>query len=132
MIAVKTKDPVRKQAFTADQISQCVTTVELALIRGNKAEALAAIERAFVPPDARSADPRDWLICELDLNPRVENLLESHGITTVGQLCNVTANTIYSWPQSGRTRVEEIRQALQRVGLRLRGTSVLECAGATA
>ena len=59
-------------------------------------------------------------IGSLGLSARVERALEDAGITTVGQLVEMTPSEVLALPKIGEKALSEIREALERKGLRLK------------
>lgn len=62
----------------------------------------------------------DEPIGTLGLSARVARALEDAGITTVGQLVNLSASEVLALPKIGEKALDEIREALERKGLRLK------------
>lgn len=54
-----------------------------------------------------------------DLSTRTANCLRAYEITTVGELCQHSADGVLSWENAGRKTLDEIRTVLGRIGLKL-------------
>ncbi len=66
------------------------------------------------------AESSEEPIGSLGLSARVERALEDAGITTVGQLVDMTPSEVLALPKIGEKALSEIREALERRGLTLK------------
>lgn len=64
----------------------------------------------------------------LDLTTRGKNVLNSMGITTVGELMQLTENQLLGWPNVGRSTVKNVKEILAELDLSL-GTSITNWPG---
>lgn len=56
--------------------------------------------------------PDDILIDQLDLPPRIERVLQSQGVKTVGEVRETTDEVLRSFPDLGRGSVKFLRKVL--------------------
>lgn len=61
------------------------------------------------------------MLTVLDLNCRITNRLGADGIFRVGELCRCSADDLTRLPGFGKRSLQEVQEALQRVGRSLRG-----------
>lgn len=59
-------------------------------------------------------------LSDLRLSLRPSRHAARRGITTVGQLCRLTADDVLEWGGFGDASLREVEEALKRVGLGLR------------
>lgn len=93
--------------------SDSVRTIEPIRIYGNNPW---GVEEQPVKP---MGDP----IEQLDLTVRAYNVLKRHGIHTVSELCDMTADQVHDLEVGGRLVVESVRKQLAERGLHLKGES---------
>jgi hypothetical protein len=110
-------------ALPAAAIGVCVAKVEIALHRGNREEALAAVEAAFnVEPIGPIT--LDSPIADLGLEVLICNMLEGAAIFTVGDLTSVTVTELRTIANLGGTRINVIRTSMAKHGFSLSGSGV--------
>ncbi len=63
----------------------------------------------------------DMLIEELELSVRSYNCLKREGVETVGELISRTETELLNTPNFGKKSIDEVRDRLARLGLKLRG-----------
>lgn len=63
----------------------------------------------------------DMLIEELELSVRSYNCLKREGVETVGDLISRTEAELLNTPNFGKKSIDEVRERLARLGLKLRG-----------
>ncbi len=63
----------------------------------------------------------EMLIEELELSVRSYNCLKREGVETVGDLIAKTEAELLNTPNFGKKSIDEVREKLQRLGLKLRG-----------
>ena len=69
-------------------------------------------------------DSENWSakpLSDLRLSVRVTTSLEAGGVTSVGELCKRSADDLLNFRNFGVSTLNEVRQRLAKVGLRLRG-----------
>lgn len=98
-------------------VAKCLGQVELALHRGNREEAEAAIAAAFAVDEPEGVT-LDSPVVDLRLSARVLNVLEHWAIYTVRDLCNESVHSLAAM-EFGRRAAKEIRLAVERCGYRL-------------
>ncbi len=74
-----------------------------------------------VAPGAPAAEGDDRLIEELEIGVRAYNCLKRAGIQTVGDLITRSESELNAIPNFGRRSTEEVIEALNQLGLSLRG-----------
>jgi DNA-directed RNA polymerase subunit alpha len=74
-----------------------------------------------VAPGAPVAEGDDRLIEELEIGVRAYNCLKRAGIQTVGDLITRSESELNAIPNFGRRSTEEVIEALNQLGLSLRG-----------
>jgi len=127
----KTNGPSISQAKLTDVIAehphirhiaqQHAKMLEVAIYRGNKAKAMAVVERAFqVLGDAVTYDPATRL--DAILPPRISGILECSRITTIGQLCGLSRKELARLPQVRFSTVDKIEYDLAEIGLSLKSS----------
>lgn len=96
--ARKSAEMVARDAVSLpeDRVSRCLQTIELALRRSNKDEALAAVERAFSVEAENSFVSKTSHIEEIGLDDRVLGALHAHNIFTIGDLILCELATLYT------------------------------------
>jgi DNA-directed RNA polymerase subunit alpha len=65
------------------------------------------------------------LIEELDLGVRSYNCLKRVGVETIGDLIAKSEAELAAIPNFGKKSIEEVKEALERNGLALRGSELL-------
>lgn len=100
---------------------QCLGQVDVALMHGDPNEAKRAIDRAFEAAGHHEQIEFGSHIQVLALSERTKNALENKGIATVGALESCTEADIRAMDKRrgavlGNTALDEIRQALAKVG----------------
>jgi DNA-directed RNA polymerase alpha subunit len=102
----------------------CLGCVEIALIRGNREEAYAAIDFAF----REDSEPvtLDSPIATLRLPERITGALERAGIFSVGALTSKSGFDLRSLWNFGESAIDQVRTVLARHGFGLRGKSMRE------
>ena len=80
------------------------------------ADEFIAIGEQRADPQPQNTEP----ISVLNLCTRTQNTLQRNGIETVGQLTANTERTLRAFYDVGDTKIEEITEALQQRGLRLK------------
>lgn len=116
----ETTQPRTLRPLAEDAQHRVMAMVEMAIRRGNPAEAHAAIDRAFTARDSGRIDLGGSLH-QLGLPSRTVTLIEKHGVRTVLELSGYTAEELRTLPQIGDKTIEEIEAGLEAVGLHLRG-----------
>jgi DNA-directed RNA polymerase alpha subunit len=120
--------PDFQHPFPPDRIGECLARVEIALQRGNRDEANAAIARLFEQAKITAADgitPDSFvseLIDETDRNAlpmRIVNTLERHGIHRVRQLVKCSPADLLEISSFAERAVDHIEAALAKHGLNL-------------
>lgn len=106
--------------ITDDVVQQCLGMVELALRRGSREEALAAVARAFAAVAQPNVDLRDGSLHELGLDFKTVSILAANRIETIGQLSTHTSDELLAIRQIGKGTVDLIESRLAAAGLRLR------------
>lgn len=101
----------------------CLGCIAEALEAGNRAQADAALDRAFATQPALCVD-RHSHIAELDLDTRTVNLFERGGVRTVGELADLTEREAAKIRGVGEAIVDNVKIALRRVGLAFRKDQV--------
>ena len=112
-------DSMMPYALPRDVIATALTQLEVAMLHGNKDEAICVVQRAFEvagqePITARSP------IARLDLIPRLVSILESAKLTQVGHLLEMTADDLLGVAHIGHKGAMQIRLALRKAGMKLR------------
>lgn len=105
--------------ITDEAITLCLGAIDLAIRRGNRDEAVAAIDRVFRDAGDKSGVTLDSSVFELDLPLRTANRLEASGIYRVRDLVECNAATLGEIPNFGPKVILEIERALDKVGLKL-------------
>ena len=94
--------------------------VRVCLQRGEKAAAIAAIERAFLEAGHEDQFDAQTPLSSLGLCSRVRYALEDNGVLTVLALSSLTSFQLIQMPRVGMHAVEEVRRELAKVGRKLR------------
>lgn len=100
-----------------EAISICLNTIDLAIRRGNRDEAVAAIDRLM--RDTIETVTLDSHVSELDISVRTANRLEDRGVDCVRDLVECNAATLGELSQFGPNAILEIERALEKIGLKL-------------
>ena len=80
------------------------------------ADEFIAIGEIRASPQPQNAESIDVL----NLCVRTRRTLRSNGVETIGQLTSITERTLRDFHDVGDTKIEEITEALQERGLRLK------------
>jgi DNA-directed RNA polymerase subunit alpha len=109
----------RPEALPADVIQRALARAEVAMLHGNKEEALLAMHDAFVeagdePITATSP------IARLDIPSRLLSILETSQITLVGHLLEMTWDQLLQTRSVGSKGATQVVLALRKVGFKLR------------
>lgn len=100
-----------------EAVSRCVETVRIALMRANREEAIAAVNRAFGYQPAAVNVEFSTPIADLGLDVRTSNMLEEHGIKTAGALAATTPAELDKLPQAGPRFIERLREVMEKYKL---------------
>jgi DNA-directed RNA polymerase subunit alpha len=65
-------------------------------------------------------DQRSRPVSDIEMSARVARRLDELGVTTVGQLTQITAAELLNQPNFGRKSLAQVEDFLQAMGLRLR------------
>lgn len=109
-----------------DIAHQHAAMVEVALTRGNREQAYAAVDKAFATTAEESSfvpTAQSHISCVVS-SVRMCTILESAGISTVGDLCDKTPQELASRNQIRKRSVDMIARDLERYGLAL---AVVDC-----
>lgn len=111
----------RKQlaSLPREAIGKCLATVELALQRANRDEAVAAINRAFADSTPEVIDLHDGRLFEIGIDAKACTVLARAGIETISQLCACTSGDLLAIGQIGPLTVAQISERLASFRLRL-------------
>jgi DNA-directed RNA polymerase subunit alpha len=80
---------------------------------------------APVEEDSAAKGMENILIEELDLGVRSYNCLKRVGVETIGDLIAKSEAELAAIPNFGKKSIEEVKEALERNGLALRGSELL-------
>ena len=84
------------------------------------------LKRRQVILEARVIGKSSQFIEELELTMRTSNCLKEAKIHTVGQLEQWTRNELLGLPNLGRKSLKEVEEQLEKMGLKLRVTTLKE------
>ncbi len=107
-----------------DKIGKCLGSVELALRRSNKAEAIAAIERAFFVEEPRSAITGRSHLEELKLRDSFVDLLNRHNIYTISDLLLVEIVTLRKLAGRNEDEADSLVLVVENLGFRFSDSDV--------
>lgn len=104
-------------------IEVCLTCIRKAYERGNHAEAIAAVNRAFANreyvEEIITNETSVIVLMRYGCRHRDISILENNGISKIGQLVSKHRTALLLIPNVGEVVVKSIELALSRVGLRL-------------
>ena len=130
ILEVETNGAVSPQECVAQSAELLVNMLSIfapALPPSDQAAFVTAAQASVDGASASESAPRqrtqydDRLIEELELSMRSFNCLKREGIETVGDLISRTEGDLLNIPNFGKKSIDEVRDRLARLGLKLRG-----------
>lgn len=123
---VQHQPPEHRDAFPRDEAERVGLRVAMAMERGHFDQAHVIIDRAVEERAIETADVRvrtkgvDWstyAVAQTELPVRIVNILEIHGILTVGQLLQRTRAELVGIRRLDERSVQVIFAELRRLGI---------------
>lgn len=100
-----------------DKVHRCLATIELALRRSNREEAIAAVNRAF-REEERAAISADSYLEELGLGDKIVETLNSRNIATIRDLLLGDSAALYAIVGLSESEVNTVILSVESHGFR--------------
>jgi len=105
-----------------NEIKNMMTSKGLRLGQALEKEKAPVVEKTTgkTPVTTQEDDVRSRPVGDLELSVRSRNCVQRLGIVTIGELCDRTVDEILGCKNFGQTSLNEIRQKLANLGLKLK------------